>query len=258
MKFTLAASALASAAIVAADSAVLSVTSGDQTLGYLYSKHEGAGFNYFFLTNSAGAQTFDYNASTKQLSFQAGAYPYNFGSFAPYLAVGPAVTPVALTLDGDKITNFNFWSCSNTQDPYGYSNSEKVIAINSASNSTAPFPSCTKVDVRKKSAAASSSSAGSTTTTWSNTTVTSYTTYCPLPTVVTITSCSSNACAPTAITVTTATTITCTACVAPTTTVAPTSKTTTSVAPSSVTVINGAGKNAMGAIGIAGIAAFLL
>lgn len=294
MKYTFAASALAFSAVVAADTVVLEVRQNGNAVGQLSDKHEGAGINYFFNSQSGG-RSYQFDPSTKKLTVPMGQYDGNFGAMGKFAAIGPAVTPVALTLDGDKITNYNFFLCNDVNDPYNYSKTQQILAVNDAGNSTAPFPNCQAVQLYKKAASSSSSSSASsapitstsTTTTgsviWANTTITSYTTYCPESTVITITSCKDNACTAQPITVTTATTITCTACVvppllttvttqptvAPTTpapsSVAPTTLTSTTSAPStspssapSVTVTAGAAKNAMGLAGAVGLAALLL
>lgn len=265
MKFTLAAATLASAAVVAADQVQLNVQQNGQSIGYLTSLHEGAGFNYFFVGPSG--ETYNFDPSTNILSAPQGQFTGNFGVFAPFLAIGPAVTPEALKLDKDKITNYNFWACSNVQDPYNYSQSTPVIVVNGRGNDTAPFASCKKVELVKTGGSSSGSSSSSSTVTssqWSNVTITSYTTYCPETTVITITSCKDNACHPTAVTVSTATTITCTACVVPPatstkTTVAPTSVTSSAAPSPTITTASNAGaKNAIGAIGVVGVAALLL
>ncbi|WPK27608.1 hypothetical protein PUMCH_005004 [Australozyma saopauloensis] len=267
MKFTLAATALATAAVVAAEPAIISVHANNARVGYLYGMHEGAGFDYLFVGPTA--QNLDYNTNSKVITAPFGQYTgqLGVGSFAPYLALGPAVTPLTLSLDDKrKILNYNFFSCQNTGDPYSFSKLTPVIIANAAGNNTLPFPGCTNVElfVRKPASSSSSSaSASASSTVWTNTTITSYTTYCPLPTVVTITSCANNACVPTAITVTTATTIVCQYCVAPTTvapqtTTAPKTTAPATTAPATISVVAGAAKNAIGAIGVAGVAAMLL
>ncbi|RKP30241.1 hypothetical protein METBISCDRAFT_23519 [Metschnikowia bicuspidata] len=108
-----------------------------------------------------------------------------------------------------------------------------------AGNYTATFDSCSHVDLYMKAGSGSA-----TTTTWSNHTVTSFTTYCPEPTVLTATTCDT-VCVPTALTLTTATTITCAVCVVPHLT-----------APH-IPVTAGAAINAFGALG-AGVAALMI
>lgn len=178
MKYSFVATTLATAAVVAADPISLAVSANGQSLGYLYSKHEGAGFNYFFITNSGGAQSFDYNTSTKQITWPFASYTADTGAMGPYFATGPSVTPLAISIDGSKnINNFNFWSCSNTGDSYNYSINEKIIAINAAGNNTAPFPSCSPVTISVV-AAVSSSSSSSTSSAANNTTTTTICTGC--------------------------------------------------------------------------------
>lgn len=258
MKLTLAAITLATASLVAADPALLAVQADGKDIGYLLSKHEGAGFNYFFVGNSGSAETYDYNPANQQLSFTSGSNVFNFGHQGSYLAIGPAINPEPLSLaSNDRISNYNFWACYNTNDPYNYSNSTQVIIITDVLATTQPFPSCTKVDLFKRGPlpSASSTSGGISSNSWSNGTYTSYTTYCPTPTVVTITSCVINVCLPTPITVTAATTITCAQCLLP----ASTSAAAKSVAKtSSVTLVAGAAKKAIGAVGAMGVAALLL
>lgn len=82
------------AAIASAESVVISVQADGNMLGYLSSRHEGAGINYFFVGEKGQALTYD--AATKALTAEEGSFTAHFGSIGPYLALGPAVTPQAL------------------------------------------------------------------------------------------------------------------------------------------------------------------
>lgn len=259
MKFTLAASFLAAASAVAAESiffAVHEASSGNQ-LGVLVDKHEMAGSNFFFMDSNPAFYDFDpatgaVSTTGGNVSFKLGMTQLPSGKFWALLAtVGGTGQPLVTDASG-KVTNYNFWACKNVDEPHKYSAKNAAILVTSGGNSTAPASSCTSVNIFKK--------AVRTPTNTNNGTWTSYTTYCPTPTVITITSCDT-VCIPTAITVTTATTISCDQCLVP---VSPTKPgilaPTTIPASKTLSVYNGAaGKATMGAAGaFAAVAALLL
>lgn len=234
MKFSYIATTLATTSLVAADQINLIVrVNNGQALGRLYSKHEGSGWNGFFIAKGTNSpQTFDYDPNTQLISWQLSTYNANFGSNGDFLATGPYVKPVPLTFGNNGvITNWNFWSCSNVGDLYNYSATEKIIAITAPGNSTAPFPQCDQVWIGKV-VPASAFSTSTPALAVNNSTSTTTTIGCA--------SCSTSS-----NTITT-TTIGCVGC-------------STSSSANAITVSAGAAKNAMGAVaGVAGIAALLI
>ncbi|WPK24657.1 hypothetical protein PUMCH_001937 [Australozyma saopauloensis] len=281
MKFTLASTVLAASSLAAADTIYFSVQdlASGKLIGSLYDAHELAGGQFFFVGSNPAY--YDFDPVTKSVGYQLGSLPYKLGkvvlngcdSFWGVFATigGPGE---ALCYDSTGlVTNYNFWACSNVNDPYKYSWNSKVIMINALGNNTAPYPTCNKVNIYKKDVAAPP---GNKNGTW-----TSYTTYCPLPTVVTITTCGTQTCYPTAVTVTTATTVTCANCLVPqasttvvvpppvtlasvstATTVIPPPKTvasaSTSTAQLTITYTGAGVQNALGVAGVAGFAAAML
>lgn len=281
MKFTFV--TLATAALVAADIQIQVLTSDTGLqLGFVNAKTGPGASNAFAYVDSAATLLL---------------YANNLAYYVPSASVGPfpmvsvlvstkgflivafartATTPLnfqPLTTTTSYIANAQYWACTNFAELGGLSSSFPLI-VSTAFSASAPASTCRKVNLvvnnNQLSSSSSSSTAKPVTTTWSNGTVTSYTTYCPLPTVITITSCDT-VCYPTAVTVSTATTITCNNCLAPTTkTVTAVSTLATSTSPAkpstvaststvkSISVVNAGVKNAVGAMGIAGIAAMLL
>lgn len=288
---TLALTALASASAAYAESIYLSAKGSDGAeLCALSSVHAGAGINYVFISSS-GTDGETYTLDGSAITGEQGGYPARLGFEEPILAYGAAVSGAEFTFDGDAVSNYQFFGCNNIPyDSYQISASSKVIAANAAGNDTLPYPECVPVTLYKNTAASSSSassSAASATQGWNTTatdqiTVTDYTTYCPESTTVTITTCTQNKCAPHKITVTEPTTITVTGeCVVPSTaapattapataapattapaTTAPTTVATSSTGKSTVaavsTAFNGAARQAVGAAGVVGLAAFFL
>lgn len=193
---------------------------------------------------------------------------------------GPTGTPLSLLKAPTKgpqymIQNTPFYASTGTKYTLGVAG----YAVIGQVGNTPPSGSRIYLVMEYLSPISSSttSSTTSSSTGWSNTTVTitsqttSYTTYCPLPTVITITTCGTDNCYPVPVTVTTATTITCAACVVPVTVAAPITTlavdtataqpapapapaTTVSIAP----VANAAAKHAAGFVGAAAVAAALL
>lgn len=257
MKVTLSSSLLTFASVALADS-VYFLAQDSKTgaqLALILDKHEESGGSYWFL---GGPSFYDYDPSTNVVSTYIGTNKYQFGLSS--LLIGKVAGVFMTNRAGNtqptydangKINNYNFFACTSVNDPKRLSPSIPVIMVNAAGNSTLPAPSCTQVDIFKKSASNIGPGAN-------NGTVTSYTTFCPLPTVITITSCGTQTCAPTPITVTAATTITCAQCIAPgppsTATVAP-------PAPASVSTMTYAGavdKTSLGSVALVGAVAALL
>lgn len=268
MHFTTIASLAALSATALADFLLYAANEDRSVSGSLYSKHEGAGLNYVFLTSGTGdsfSQDGDHVVSDIA---NGGPYPYNLGYEGEYLAVGPSVTPETFTFNSGRTlqTGKQFWACKNLGDPYSYSNSEYTIVF----GDNAPNDSCVKVSIYKSESSSSSSSAApSSSVAWNSTvtdhqTVTDYTTYCPELTTFTVTVCD-HVCKPKTVTVSEATTLTISSCLVPTTTAAPapapaptTTKSTVaaeSTAASVTTFANGGSRLAAGAFaGIAGLA----
>lgn len=266
MKF----STIASASIVslaAAENIKLEVIGDDnQSQGFVSSIHEGAGINYFLVGENG--QSLTYEGSS--IYFNAADFKFNMGYINEYLAIGPSVTPVEWSFNkGNVLATSKFlWACSNTNDPYNYSASLKIIVT----GDNAPNDSCARVTLVKvedgsSSSAVVSSSEIASSTGWDNsttstewTTVTDYTTYCPESTTITVTTCDDHKCGDKVITVSSATTVTVTGeCVIPVTSTPAPVTTTLSAAPvKSVVTDNGAGKMGAGIAGLAGVAAALM
>uniref|UniRef100_A0A0L0NYV1 Uncharacterized protein n=1 Tax=Candidozyma auris TaxID=498019 RepID=A0A0L0NYV1_CANAR len=246
--------------------------------------HEGAGFAYFKVIDQLG-QEFQYDADHKLLYQPEQQYPANVGEMFDFLAVGISVTPSNVTFNekGELDIGKQIYACKNVNDPYHYFDSSYGLLLD------APNESCVKVALKKiggtQSQSPSPKPSASITHGWNTTvtddvTVTGYTTYCPIPTTITITTCVQQTCGPKTITVDEPKTVTVTEeCIIPSTTpVKPTSSGVTSApqpttpttiaAPStsskaSLAVVSsyegGAAKNAAGiAAGVAGVAAMLI
>lgn len=217
---------------------------------------------------------------------------YQQGVQAATLQLSRAPSPGPIYL----VNNFQFWACTGqigsnnfvtpvviAQDPSintaPFPTCQKVFLVaqfdnprsssSSASTSTAASVSTSASATTSSltSSSVSSKVASSSASAWTNTTLstvttkyiptTSYTTYCPLSTVITVTTCGTNTCYPVPITVTTATTITCSNCIVPTTT-ASSSASYASNTPTITSIANGTPKNAVGAAVIALVAALLM
>lgn len=283
MQITLA--LLSTVALVAAEAIQFRVlSSSGLNMGYVNSKFINSGYTVGYLANSPTIYEIDSKRLVNQPAPGAPSlyymqyYRLGDGYVMNFAANGAQAIPVQFG-PRNVVTNYQYWACPNLKDPAGFTRADSVILGTASGNNTVPYKGCSKVvlvaEYPRRSS--SSSSRSSTSSTWTNTTttitttsqVTSYTTYCPLPTVITITSCGTQTCYPVPVTVTTATTITCASCIIPprTSTVTKTSKATTlstsTVAPTSkpavpTTLVNGAGKNAFGVAGIAGVVAFLI
>lgn len=256
MKFTLATSLLAASSVVAAEGVFFAVheASSDKQIGVLVDKQEHESGKFFFVDNNPAFYEFD--PATGSVSKQDGSQSYKLGTpqvnrrkFLGLLATVGGDGQALVTNGQGKLTNYNFWACTDVDDPKKLSAKNAAILVTDNGNSTSPGSTCKAVNIYKKSV--------SSPTRPKNGTWTSYTTYCPEPTVVTITSCDS-VCVPTAITVSTPTTITCNQCVVPVPTNAVAPKASVSVLPFQ-TYAGGAGKATMGAAGaLAAVAAFFL
>lgn len=253
MKFTLATSVLAVSAVAVADTVYFSAVdpkTGNQ-LANIADLHSMAGGSFWFYSSDPSMYNFD--PATNLVTKTIGTNPYQFGTSSIYAGTFAGVfmtnkkTPVTTDAKG-KVTVYQFFACNSVNDPYKYSNTRSVIMANPVGNMTLPAASCQPVDIYKNTVPTQLANNG----TW-----TSYTTYCPLPTVVTITSCGTAACYPTAVTVTTATTITCAQCIAPTGSVSSLVPPTSGAPVSTITYTGAAGKAAVGA-GLVGAAAAML
>lgn len=221
---------------------------------YLSSIHEGAGINYFLLGANGENLLFNGTAIRGEEVYE---YPFNLGVIFNYLALGPSVSPLTVSFNGDVLNPLSgsYWACKNTLDPYGYTKSQYIIAL----GETKPFDECFEVTIVKEDAgavslaapltlapvtattpaAAVSVSAHQWNTTTQYITTTDYVTYCPFPTTVTITTCSENRCAPHTVTVTEAKTLTVTGpCLVPVGPSTPVSQTTPAPKVSSFTTVH--------------------
>ncbi|WPK26942.1 hypothetical protein PUMCH_004311 [Australozyma saopauloensis] len=117
----------------------------NNNLGLPNNLHSGAGFDFYFV--GANQEILQYNidnngVATLNVNYE---YPFHVGAFENYFAVGPAVTPANLEIVDNKITNWNFWACYDTSDPYNYSAKNRAIVVNEKGNSTAPGSQCIPV-----------------------------------------------------------------------------------------------------------------
>lgn len=153
MKFATILTAFATAMGAAAQNVTFSVSDAQNNdLGSLVSYHSGAGFNFFFLSESTNSQVYDLNSDgVATLIGPSSEYPYRVGTLLLYLSVGPLITPVALDLDDDVIENFNFWGCYNVNDPYNYSAKQRAVLYTAKGNNTAPASECIPLTLSLKS-----------------------------------------------------------------------------------------------------------
>lgn len=144
MKIATILSTFAAAMGAAATNVTFSVSDSENNdLGSLVSIHSGAGFNFFFLSEGANSQVYDLKSdNVASLVVPDAQYPYNVGTLAQFLAVGPLVTPLTLDLNDDVIENYNFWGCYNVNDPYNYSATRRAVLFTDKGNSTAPANDC--------------------------------------------------------------------------------------------------------------------
>lgn len=149
----------------------------------------------------------------------------------------------------------NYWECPGVFPLASYQNA--IVSADASPSASGCYPIDLTVSATWSTSSSSTPPPISSTTDNGNSTtlitttlpvITSYTTYCPLPTVITVTSCSQDKCVPVPVTVTTASTVTCQSCVAPV------SPTTAPTAP----IVNGAHALGRGIVGAAGVAAMLV
>lgn len=275
-------------AAVASAATLIVEAEGELNGRALGSVHEGAGINYFFVSD--GTQGDDLTLENGNLVSSASTpnIPFVVNFLENILTVGVTgasnveVNDGAVTIDGQS----NFQACNQINDPYRYSGDRYAIV-----NGDGIGQNCVPISLRLSGDEASSSVAPSSvpsssavlsapysnTTVTTDITVTDYTTYCPVPTTITITTCDTG-CAPHTITVDEPKTITVTGeCIVPApTTVKPTeikptseSKPTTPVtsaapssqaAPSTISTYDNmaAGKQIFGLTGLALAGAMLL
>lgn len=239
--------------------------------------HEGAGINYFLLGDDGEELSYDESTQILKAADIDTQYPYQVSVTDGNILIAGVLEPSKadissgyLSIDGSD----EWFACKNIRDPYSYTTSRYAVANKDlgdcvsmklkvdGADSSAPAPS-------SSSSAVPSAPYGNSTTVY--TTVTDYTTYCPYPTTITITTCDEE-CAPHTITVEEPKTITVTGeCVVPTssetkpapTTVASTvaAESTTaaeSTAPAVSSFDNGANKQMVGLTGLAIVGALLL
>lgn len=266
MKFTLAILSTLATVLAADYDLYLSSDNSDLNNQGLGGMHEGAGINYIAVRGSPLRVSWDrYNRTFTS---------HNQGDLTTTLSVneGNFLQDSVTEPGAFDLINYNviydgsdtFYACKNVNDPYNYSKETYLIlSSNSVGDCEAVKIVAEAVESSSSSApssapSASASSAPSSFSSgpWSNTTttditVTDYTTYCPNPTTITITTCTQDRCAPHPITITEPTTVTVTGeCVVPSTQAPPPQETTpsTTVAgessvPSVTSAENGVGKN---------------
>ncbi|EGV62362.1 hypothetical protein PSN45_001096 [Yamadazyma tenuis] len=252
----------------------------------LYTTHEGAGINYFFVSDAGVAgQELEYDADSKVLSIpDTGDIPYDVTFEGDVLIAGVlGASEVDISDNGDVTINgtSTFFSCNHINDPYQYSGDIYAVLKQETGDNCWPLTLKAVSDDASSTASAPASSTSSyvapsapfaNTTVTDVSTVTDYTTYCPYPTTITITTCDTT-CAPHVVTVSEASTVTVTGtCVVPvasTTTPVPTTvkasttaKATSSAPKSTVAAIstqaNGAAKQVAGMGALALLAALVL
>lgn len=278
MKFSLA--LLSTIATVLAAEYDLTLSSEDAELNNkgLVGWHEGAGINYL----TVGGSPFHTSYDEEKKIFNSDAMgnikttlSVNEGNFLQDSVTGPGefdITDDHVVYKGSD----KFYACKNVNDIYNYSAKTYLIM---SSNSVGDCKEVNIVAKKSEDAPPSSSVVPSpwTNVTTTQVTITDYTTFCPNPTTITITTCTQDRCAPHPITVTEPGTVTVTGeCVfpstpapapAPTTTVKTTPTTvaeqSTTEAPAAPSVIqseNAVGRNAAnyGAAALAIAAAALM
>ncbi|KAI5967110.1 hypothetical protein KGF57_000539 [Candida theae] len=173
----------------------------------LYSTHEGAGINYFFL---GAAQNLQYNDESRVVYIALGG---NLPDARQYLAFSGDVLsltvaeePLPVDIAEDGTVTFPgsdaLAAAKNINDPYRYSEDVFAVVKDGAEGSiplsiNAIFGD---VEVEEPSASSSEEAPKPTDVIYTNATVTVFTTYCPEPTTLTLTVCET-ACSETAVTV---------------------------------------------------------
>lgn len=274
MKFTLAILTTLATVLAADYDLHLSSDNSDLNNQGLEGMHEGAGISYIAVRGSPLRVSWDrYNRTFTS---------HNQGDLTTTLSVNEGnFLQDSVTQPGQfELINYNvvydgsdtFYACKNVNDPYNYSKDTYLILQSNSTGDCEPVKIVAEAveDVSSSSAPSSSapsswsssasgwSSLSSSAAPWSNTTttdvtVTDYTTYCPNPTTITITTCTQDRCAPHPITVTGPTTVTVTGeCVVPSTPAPAPQETTpattvagesTAPTPTVTSAENGVGKN---------------
>ncbi|CCG23792.1 Pga30 GPI-anchored protein of cell wall [Candida orthopsilosis Co 90-125] len=160
----------------------------------LYSTHEGAGINYFFL---GAGQTLQYNDEARvvyvELNSQPPARQYlAFTGNVLSLTVAEEPLPVDIGEDGSVTfpESDALAAAKNINDPYRYSESVFAVVKDGGEGSFPLTLSAKFGDAEEEQQPTSSEEASEPTdVAYSNKTVTVFTTYCPEPTTLTLTVC---------------------------------------------------------------------
>ena len=216
MKFLTAASllTLSSSALAAIKDIQLYAQSSNNEVNDfgISSQHEGAALNYLFLAAPGVAQNLKYDDETKSIFAELKTAsstvrkPLNVGSTV--LQLGGSGDGVKVDIAEDGTLTFDgsdsVGAAKNINDPYNYS--EDSYAVVKGVDGAIPIKIVAKFTGDNKESGsssapeptASSSESPKETPVYSNSTVTLYTTYCPLSTTITLTVCS-DVCTPTVI-----------------------------------------------------------
>lgn len=180
-----------------------------------------------YLGVSAQSQRFDFDHGV--VSSKVNGKESKMGIDNNLLVFGPNAIPQGFWLFGDGLAPHTFWLCPGSIDGRSAQVDKAIFGL---MNSDKPDPRCEQIYLNREACNlvipltttdVTIDCLTSTTSSWTNGTLTkpvtytSYTTFCPEPTVVTITTCDVEQCYPKAVTITTATTLTCNYCVAPST-----------------------------------------
>lgn len=231
MKASLIASTLALASTINADSVVFSVRKADGSpQGYLTTVLTGVQDKSFF---GVSPKSQHFTLENGVISAERNGKVSKMGLEGTLLALGPDVKPLNATFRGSTLASNNFWLCTGSTVAHVL-HKERVVYTSNRGDDNKPFELCEKIHLDKYNVGSHSTTtretvvdtdcSTSTPVSWSNGTVTapvtytSYTTYCPEPTVITITSCDVHLCGPKTLTVTSASTVTCALCLVPATT----------------------------------------
>lgn len=216
MKFTLALSTLATVAVVCADSVVLALRgAGGNIVGYantMASKDAGK----LYVSVSPTSQRFIYENGL--VSIKIDDQVLKMGLDNAMLALGSKISPKVFPKEGVRLSSGQFWVCDGVTVP-GVTLSGKFLLNTEVGKSI--HDKCEKVVVEVYVCETEIPVIDCLTSSrWANGTVapvtkTSYVTYCPSSTTITITTCDVQLCYAKALTVTTATTITCDYCILP-------------------------------------------
>lgn len=194
-----------------------------------------AGKDTFFGVGSQ-SQRFDFHRGV--VSSKVNGKESKLGIDNNLLVFGPTSTPQSFWIFGDGLAPHTFWVCPGSIDSrsskadkviFGLMNSDKpdhrceMVYLNREICDVVIPLTSTDFDCPASATDASLDCLIYTTGAWTNNTITkpitytSYTTYCPEPTVITITTCEVEQCYAKTVTITTATTLTCDYCVPPST-----------------------------------------